>query len=143
MLIVHDSLLLSTCLTLALGAGWYCFRLGLDALTSSLRASYLHALADMFVTNGDVISMLYTNSPAMHSQVVRAFSSSLVCNGQKNELVLESVVTLHLEGSHTENRNASREGGRGVISTERSFRFNRERRRKKERNVVERECNRE
>ncbi len=37
----------------------------------------IETLAEFFVLNGDIASMLYTNSPAMHSGAMRDFSPNI------------------------------------------------------------------
>eukprot|EP01114_Cavostelium_apophysatum_P021693 TRINITY_DN7639_c0_g1_i1.p1 TRINITY_DN7639_c0_g1~~TRINITY_DN7639_c0_g1_i1.p1 ORF type:complete len:1285 (+),score=251.78 TRINITY_DN7639_c0_g1_i1:18-3872(+) len=59
-------------------APWSLFDLSLDQLTQVLKKNMLlECIAEFFVINGDVCSTLYTNSPAMHSALMRDYSPSI------------------------------------------------------------------
>jgi SacI homology domain len=54
---------------------WIYFGKSLEEVAGSLRQPLVDALTEMFVHNGDVVSLLYTNSPAIHTTIMREFSS--------------------------------------------------------------------
>lgn len=57
---------------------WSAVDKSIDKITNGLRRTGLiECLAEFFVLNGDVCSVLYTNSPAMHSALMRDFSPTI------------------------------------------------------------------
>lgn len=56
---------------------WSFFKCTLTQLTHALSSAFITAIAEFFVSAGDVVSMLYTNSPAMHSAIIRDFSAKV------------------------------------------------------------------
>ena len=56
---------------------WKFFEYSIEELNATLLRSFIEPLAEFFVHNGDIISILYTNSPAMHSALMRQFSPNV------------------------------------------------------------------
>ena len=65
---------------------WCYLDLTLDGLTQLLEKRIIESLAEFFVYNGDVCSLLYTNSAAMHSALMRDYSPN-ISNAPINALI--------------------------------------------------------
>ncbi|KAJ5067526.1 phosphoinositide phosphatase sac9-related [Anaeramoeba ignava] len=68
---------------------WQLFDVNLENFRKIINSSVLEAIAEFFVTNGDVCSILYTNSPAMHTAMIREYSPSLSSAPNNTIIVLK------------------------------------------------------
>ncbi len=59
------------------GTRWSTFDFTLEQVAQTLEKRITEALAEFFVLNGDVCSILYTNSPAMHSALMRDYNPNI------------------------------------------------------------------
>ena len=67
---------------------WYAFGLRLPELTAALSDDVIAGLAELFVLNGDVCSLLYTSSIAMHSDKIRKYAPAITKAGNNTIIVL-------------------------------------------------------
>ncbi|KAJ5076309.1 phosphoinositide phosphatase sac9-related [Anaeramoeba ignava] len=66
---------------------WQFFSYSLSELNKSIKVRLWEALAEFFVANGDVCSIAYTNSPAMHTALIREYSPNL-SNAPNNTMIV-------------------------------------------------------
>ncbi|KAJ6247804.1 phosphoinositide phosphatase sac9-related [Anaeramoeba flamelloides] len=59
---------------------WSFFKYNFDQITSYLNSDILSTLAEFYVSNGDIISLLYTNSPALYTTLIREYNEELKKN---------------------------------------------------------------
>eukprot|EP00164_Ancoracysta_twista_P003230 GFYU01004316.1.p1 GENE.GFYU01004316.1~~GFYU01004316.1.p1 ORF type:complete len:1457 (+),score=347.58 GFYU01004316.1:158-4528(+) len=71
------------------GTKWPFLEKELSHMESMLTTELLSPLAEMFVYGGDICSMLYTNSPAMHTKLIRAYSKRLGEAPHNTKIVLQ------------------------------------------------------